>query len=156
MFKLIRFLITHGIALAIGFALGIYLLPILVAPQGPSDAEVASSSTQAMFSTEFRKDLPGSDFLHWGEGQVSISAKQVSFRGSLAPGPDYRLYLTRDLVLNEQEFMLVKDSSVSVGEIKTFKNFILPMPENINPSEYGAVVVWCESFDEFITAAKYQ
>ena len=70
MFKLIRFLITHGIALAIGFALGIYLLPILVAPQGPSDAEVASSSTQAMFSAEFRRDLPGSDFLHWGEGQV--------------------------------------------------------------------------------------
>ena len=156
MFKLIRFLITHGIALAIGFALGIYLLPILVAPQGPSDAEVASSSTQAMFSTEFRKDLPGSDFLHWGEGQVSISAKQVSFRGSLAPGPAYRLYLTRDLVLDEQEFMMVKDSSVSVGEIKTFKNFILPMPENVNPSDYGAVVVWCESFDEFITAAKYQ
>ena len=156
MFKLIRFLITHGIALAIGFALGIYMLPILVAPQGPSDAEVTSSSTQAMFSAQFRKDLPGSDFLHWGEGRVSISAKQVSFMGSLAPGPDYRLYLTRDLVLNEEEFMLVKDGSVSIGEIKTFKNFILPMPENVNPSDYGAVVVWCESFDEFITAAKYQ
>ena len=156
MFKLIRFLITHGIALAIGFALGIYLLPILVAPQGPSDAEVASTATQAMFSTEFRRDLPGSDFLHWGEGQVSISARQVSFRGSLAPGPAYRLYLTRDLVLNEEEFIRVKDSSVSIGEIKTFNNFILPVPENVNPSEYGAVVVWCESFDEFITAGRYQ
>jgi len=156
MFKLIKFLITHGLALALGFALGIYLLPILVAPQAPSDAEVASSSAQAMFSAQFRKDLPGSDFLHWGEGQLAISAKQVSFQGSLAPGPAYRLYLTRDLVLNEQEFMLVKNSSVNIGEIKTFNNFILPMPENVNPSAYAAVVVWCESFDEFITAAKYQ
>jgi len=156
MFKFIRFLITHGIALALGFALGIYLLPILVAPEGPSDAEVSSSSSQAMFSAQFRKDLPGSDFLHWGQGTISISAKQIGFMGSLAPGPDYRLYLTRKLVLNEQEFLNVKIESVVVGEVKTFSNFILPMPDSINPSEYGAVVVWCETFGEFITAAKYQ
>ena len=156
MFKLIKFLITHGLALALGFALGIYLLPMLVAPQAPSNAEVASSSAQAMFTAQFRKNLPGSDFLHWGEGKVAISARQVSFMGSLAPGPDYRLYLTRDLVLNEQEFLKVKDSSVSVGDIKTFKNFILTLPENVNPADYAAVVVWCETFSEFITAARYQ
>ncbi|MBT8435656.1 MAG: DM13 domain-containing protein [Gammaproteobacteria bacterium] len=156
MFKFIRFLITHGIALALGFALGIYLLPILVAPPGPSDAEVSTSMSQAMFTARFRKDLPGSDFLHWGEGTISISAKQIGFKGSLAPGPDYRLYLTRKLVLDEQEFLEVKNDSVVVGEVKTFSNFILPMPESINPSEYTAVVVWCESFGEFITAANYQ
>ena len=156
MFKLIRFLITHGIALAIGFALGIYMLPILVAPQAPSDAEVASSSAQAMFSGQFRKDLPGSDFLHWGEGKISISAKQISFSGSMSPGPDYKLYLTRDLVLTEEEFMLVKDESARIGDIKTFDNFILSVPSTINPAEYGAVIVWCESFGEFITAAKYR
>jgi len=142
--------------LALGVALGIYLLPILVAPEAPSDAEVTTSSQQAMFSGQFRKDLPGSDFLHWGEGKISISAKQVSFMGSIAPGPDYKLYLTRDLVLNEQEFMTVKDQSVSIGNIKTFDNFILPLPDTINPADYRAVVVWCESFGQFITAARYQ
>ncbi len=142
--------------MALGVALGIYLLPILVAPEAPSDAEVRTSSQQAMFSGQFRKDLPGSDFLHWGEGKISISAKQVSFMGSIAPGPDYKLYLTRDLVLNEQEFMTVKDQSVSIGNIKTFDNFILTLPDTINPADYRAVVVWCESFGQFITAAKYQ
>lgn len=142
--------------MALGVALGIYLLPILVAPEAPSDAEVATSSQQAMFSGQFRKDLPGSDFLHWGEGKISISAKQVSFMGSIAPGPDYKLYLTRDLVLNEQEFMTVKDQSVSIGNIKTFDNFILTLPDTINPADCRAVVVWCESFGEFITAARYQ
>ena len=109
-----------------------------------------------MFSAQFRKDLPGSDFLHWGEGKISISAKQISFSGSMSPGPDYKLYLTRDLVLTEEEFMLVKDESARIGDIKTFDNFILSVPSTINPAEYGAVIVWCESFGEFITAAKYR
>ncbi len=156
MFKLLRFLITHGLALMLGFVLGIYLLPILIAPEAPSDAEVTSSSQQAMFSGQFKKDLAGSDFLHWGEGQVSISARQISFMGSIAPGPDYKLYLTRDLVLTEQEFMLIKEKSAKIGDVKTFNNFILTIPETVNPADYGALVVWCETFGKFITAAKYQ
>ena len=156
MFRLLRFLITHGIALALGFALGIYLLPVLIAPDAPSDTEVVASSQQALFSGEFRKDLPGSDFLHWGEGSFSISRKQVSFMGSLAPGPDYKLYLTRELVLTEQEFLLIKDQSAKIGAIATFENFILELPEKINPADFKAVVIWCETFGEFITAATYQ
>ena len=156
MFRLIVYLFSHGIAMAAGFALGVYLLPIITAPDGPSDAEVASIAQQAMFSAQFRKDLPGSDFLHWGEGDISISARRVSFNGEIAPGPDYRLYLVPQLVLTEQEFLAVKDESAYVGDVKTFDNFILEMPENINPASYRAVVVWCETFGEFITAASYQ
>jgi hypothetical protein len=156
MFKLTRILITHGITLVLGIVLGIYLLPILIAPQAPSDAEVAASSDQVMFTGQFRKELPGSDFLHWGEGQISVSARKISFKGSLAPGPDYKLYLTPDLALTEQEFMVIKDQSAYVGDVKTFDNFILSLPENIDPSKYKAVIVWCETFGEFISAASYQ
>jgi hypothetical protein len=156
MFKLIRTLVTHCIALASGLALGVYLLPILIAPEAPSDTDVAASSQQAIFSGEFRKDLPGSDFLHWGDGNFSISKNQVSFMGSLAPGPDYQLYLTRDLALTEQEFLLIKDQSAKIGSVMTFDNFILDLPENINPANFKAIIIWCETFGEFITAASYQ
>ena len=156
MFRVIVFLISHGLAMAVGFALGIYLLPILIAPDAPTDTEVASVSDKAIFTAQFKKDLPGSDFLHWGEGELSISARRVSFTGELAPGPDYRLYLTPQLVLDEQEFLAIKDQSVYVGDINTFDNFILNIPENINPAGFTAVVVWCETFGEFITAATYQ
>ena len=156
MFTLLRNLITHGIALAVGFALGIYLLPVLIAPDAPTDAEVTASSQQALFSGEFSKDLPGSDFLHWGEGRFTISSKQISLMGSLAPGPDYKLYFAPELALNEEEFLRIKDKSVNVGPVTTFDNFILDIPANINPAEYKAVVVWCETFSEFITAATYQ
>lgn len=154
--RLIRFLITHAIALAIGFALGIYLLPILIAPEGPSDAEVAANAQQAMFETAFVRELTDSDFLHWGEGSVSISARRVSFSGAMAPGPDYRLYLTPEFVQTEAGFNAIKDQSVEVGPVKTFDRFILEIPAGVNPEDYRAVLVWCESFGEFITAASYR
>ena len=156
MFKFIRFLITHGIALFVGFALGIYMLPILTAPEGPSEAEVASAAQQAIFKAQFTRELPGSDFLHWGEGEISISPKQVSFMGSMAPGPDYMLYLTKDLVLDEASFLAIKDDSARVGAVKTFNKFVLDVPDGIDPKQYKAVIVWCESFEEFITAASYR
>ena len=156
MFKLLRILITHGIALAIGFALGIYMLPILTAPEGPSQAEVASAAQQAIFKAEFTRDLPGSDFLHWGEGEVAISPTQISFMGEMAPGPDYMVYLTRELVLDEASFLAIKADSARIGAVKTFDRFVLDIPAGIDPGEYGAVIVWCESFSEFITAASYR
>lgn len=156
MFKFIRFLITHGIALVAGIALGIYLLPVLTAPDAPSDAEISSSAAQALFTGDFHRKLPGSDFLHWGEGQISISTKQISFMGSIAPGPDYQLYLTPSLAQTEQEFLLMKAESAKIGAVKTFNNFILDIPANIDPANYRALIVWCESFGEFITAASYR
>jgi hypothetical protein len=114
MFKFIRFLVTHGIALGLGFALGIYLLPVLIAPDAPSDADVSSSAQQAIFKADFHKKLPGSDFLHWGEGQVSISPSQISFMGMIAPGPDYQLYLTPTLAQTEAEFLMIKNESVKI------------------------------------------
>ena len=156
MFKLIRFFLTHGIALALGFALGIYLLPVLTAPEAPSDTEVRSSAEQATFHGDFHRKLPGSDFLHWGEGRISVSEKQISFMGMISPGPDYQLYLTPNLVQTEEEFLMVKDESAKIGAVKTFNNFILDIPQGVDPANYRALVVWCESFGEFITAASYR
>ena len=154
--KLIRILVTHAIALALGFALGIYLLPVLIAPPAPSDAEVSSSAQGAVFSGRFTRDLPGSDLLHWGEGEVSISPTRVAFMGSIAPGPDYQLYLTRELVLTEADFLPVKQDAARIGAVRTFDNFILDIPPGVDPADYKALVVWCETFSEFITAAAYR
>lgn len=156
MFRILLLLISHGAALGAGFALGIYLLPILTAPTGPSDAEVAAAADKAIFSTQFTRELPGSDFLHWGEGDLSVSARRVSFSGAIAPGPDYRLYLMPELALDEQSFLAIKEQSAYIGDVKSFDNFILEIPENVNVAAYKAVIIWCESFGEFITAAEYQ
>ena len=156
MARLIVLLITHVLAAAIGFAAGIYALPILTAPPAPTDAEVAAVAAQAQFTGEFRRDLADSDALHWGEGIVAIGQGMVSLQGRIAPGPDYKLYLSPEFVETEADFIRLKPNMVQVGDVKTFKNFVVPLPASIDPSAYNSVIVWCESFGEFITAAAYR
>ena len=156
--KLLRFLITHSmaLALALGVMLGFYLLPILTEPEGPSVSEVTYSSQQALYKTRFDKEVTGSDLLHWGEGDVSISKTSISLMGSLAPGPDYFLYLTKNLVDSRESFLEIKADSLKVGPIRTFDNFIVPLDESVDLEQYAAVVVWCETFSQFITSASYR
>lgn len=147
---------SHLLAVALGFALGVYLLPILVAPAAPSAAEVAAQAAQASFKGQFRRDLKDSDALHWGEGSVSVTRSSVALDGELAPGPDYKLYLSPEFIETEADFKRLKAKMARVGDVKTFSNFLVPVPESIDPARYNTVVVWCEAFSQFITAAKYQ
>ena len=153
--KFVLLAASHAVALAIGFAVGIYALPILTAPEAPSASEVASASSQAVFTGQFRKDLKDSDLFHWGEGTVAVGQQTISLMGSLAPGPDYKLYLSPEFVETEADFNRLKAKMVRVGDVKTFENFVLPLPGSIDVSSYNTVIVWCESFGQFITAAKY-
>lgn len=154
--KFLGFLVTHTIALVLGVAVGIYLLPILTAPEGPSVSEVTSLSQQALYKTRFHKNVAGSDLIHWGEGAVSINKTNISLMGSLAPGPDYFLYLTKNLVDTRDSFLEIKADSLKVGPIRTFDNFIVPLDESVDLEQYGAIVVWCETFSQFITSASYR
>jgi hypothetical protein len=141
---------------AAGFALGIYTLPILIAPPAPDEAEIAQASQSAAFTGNFRRDLKGSDFLHWGEGDVSVSSHKIAHKGKLAPGPDYKLYLTSGFVEDEAQFEAVKQAAARIGDVKTFNGFVLEVPAGIDINEYDTVVVWCETFREFISAARYR
>ena len=154
--KKLLLLVTHGAMAVAGFAAGIYALPILIAPPSPSSAEIQAMSGDAKFTGMFSRDRSGSDTLHWGEGTVSIGPGFVSLMGELAPGPDYRLYLSREYVENEDQFNRHKSAMVQVGDVKTFSNFLVTLPPEIDASQYNTAVVWCETFGEFITSARYQ
>lgn len=147
---------THGLAGVVGFAAGIYALPILIAPAAPDGAAVASVASRALFKATFRRHLKGSDALHWGEGEVTIAGDAVALKGRIAPGPDYKLYLSPEFVETEAEFERLKPRMVRVGDVRTFENFVVPLPPGVDPAAYTTVVVWCETFREFITAAKYR
>lgn len=149
-------LVTHLAALGAGFAAGIYALPILEAPDAPAASAVASVQTESTWGGQFRRDLADSDFLHWGEGELSVGRDAIALMGRLAPGPDYRLYLSPEFVETEAAFNALKPEMVQVGMVKTFDNFIVSVPEGIDPEQFTTVVIWCESFGQFITAAQYR
>lgn len=154
--KLALIIVSHVVIAFVGFAIGIYSLPLLTAPASPSNEALVKASNSATFTTHFVEDLEDSDFLHWGEGIVYISDKQIAFQGKLAPGPDYKLYLSPEFVETEDAFLRLKHRMVKVGNVDTFNHFMVPVPNTVNPQQYSSVIVWCESFGQFITSARYQ
>jgi hypothetical protein len=147
---------SHVLALVVGFAAGVYVLPLLVAPPSPTADQIGSAASKAVFRGTFRRDLKGSDQFHWGEGVVSVGPDSVSLEGKLAPGPDYKLYLSPEFVETEAGFLRLKPQMVRIGDVRTFENFLVPLPANVDPATYTTVIVWCESFSQFITAARYR
>ncbi|MCC1491819.1 DM13 domain-containing protein [Cognatishimia sp. F0-27] len=154
--KLILALVTHGAALAVGFGLGVYFLPILTAPASPDAAMLESRAQNASFTAALTRDLRGSDFLHWGEGTISITDGQIVHMGALAPGPDYKLYLVDSFVEHEDEFLPIKDRAQLIGDVDSFGGFLLDIPEGVDVTRYTTAVIWCEAFSEFITAGQYR
>ena len=139
--------------LAIGFMLGVYFLPILTAEQGLDEQSLAARQNSAERIGVFSRDLAGSDRFHWGEGQIMVNDTHIWLDGEIAPGPDYRLYLTPSFVETEADFLAIKDKSVMVSSIKAYKNFSVEIPVGITARSYPAVLIWCEAFSEFVTAA---
>ena len=153
--KILVLIVSHLIVGVFGFMIGMYTLPIIIAPDGPSVEELSLAKKQVEFSGQFTRELAGSDWLHWGEGEIVVGSKFIALEGSIAPGPDYYLYLSPTFIETESEFKQQKSRMVRVGQVNTFKNFVVSVPESVEPSKFTTVVVWCETFNEFITAAKY-
>jgi len=154
-----RHIILFGTAkflagLVIGFGLGVYFLPILTAEDGLDRTALAQLEASAERSGVFSRDLAGSDAFHWGEGTVRINRERVWLEGRIAPGPDYRLYLMPEFVEDEDSFLAIKSQAVDIGPVKAVENFILPVPGDVGASAFPALIIWCEAFGEFITAAR--
>ena len=90
------------------------------------------------------------------QGVIKVFDDTIVFDGEMAPGPDYRLYLTPEYVETEDAFLRIKAQSTQVGSIKTFDGFIMEGISTLNSVEFNSVVVWCERFSQFITSAKLQ
>lgn len=156
MLKLAFLAVTHGAVLALGFVLGVFYLPILIAPAPPSASVLEAISADAPYQVEISNDLRGSDFLHWGDGTISVSPTQIAHQGSLAPGPDYRLYLVSEFAEHEDEFLPLKQDAIVIGRVSSFDGFVLDVPAGVDVSNYTTALIWCETFGEFITAVQYR
>lgn len=154
--RVLLLLASHALIGLLGFALGIYLLPILTESPPPDGVAMRAVMDSADYSAEVRRDLPGSDALHWGEGRLYLSEKAIAFAGRLAPGPDYKLYLSPGPVGNEEDFQRLRPRLRRVADITGFSGFLVHLPSDLRLADYSSAVVWCESFGAFITSAVYR
>jgi hypothetical protein len=145
-----------GIGGAVGFGLGVCFLPILTAGPGLDHVAVQALATSAERRGRFVRDLPESNSLRWGDGTIMINANQIWFNVTISPGPDYWLYLAPEFVDDGAGFLAIKAEPRQIGAVKTFENFALDLPPAIDLDEYDAVVIWCEAFKQFITAARLE
>ena len=146
------FVFIDGVVVGVG--LGVYFLPIITAEKGLDQKTVAALEGSAERSGVFHRDLVDSDPFHWGEGKIMANASKIWLDGEVAPGPDYRLYLTPEFVETEADFLKIKSQSTMVGSVKAFKNFSLTLPEGVVVADYPALIIWCEAFGQFITSAE--
>jgi len=142
-----------AIGLVIGFALGVYFLPILTEEKGLDIAAIAQLEASAEWSGTLYPRPLRFGRLSMGRENGRASNTSIWLEAKIPPGPDYRLYLTPSLATNKASFMKIKDQSVKVGEVKAFSNFSLDVTSSITVGDYPAVLIWCEAFGEFITAA---
>ncbi|MBT8078116.1 MAG: DM13 domain-containing protein [Gammaproteobacteria bacterium] len=154
--KILTLMVSHVAVAVLGFGAGVYFLPILTAPPAPDIAVVRDQATVAEFTGQFRRELADSDAVHWGDGTVFLSREAIVLDGRIAPGPDYKLYLSPVFVETEDDFLRLKREMTLIGDVKTFENFIVPLSSFVDLSRFNTVIVWCESFSQFITAAQYR
>ncbi len=158
--KLIFALFFLVIGIGAGFAIGVYTLPIIIEFQ--SERQQVTDLTPAEEADpvgEFDRNSPGSDALHWGEGKVRVSKGKLIFEEDVkfAPGPDYRIYLTRKFVDTKSDFAKIKPQAIEIAKLRTFSGPLeFDLPENLNPDEFDNVVVWCETFSMYIASARLE
>jgi hypothetical protein len=148
--------VSHLALFGAGFGTGIYVLPILTAEKNSSADEIKVVKDNARYSGEFVKNQKGSNAVHWVDGKLYVSDQEIAFEGSVAPGPDYKIYLTKTQADDRDSFLKIKDESLYIGDLKNFGNFKKNLPNGVNIDEYTTVQIWCEKFKQFIGSAKYK
>jgi hypothetical protein len=154
--KTLILLASHGMTAGLAFLIGVYTLPIIMATPDPTAGALALTIKNTRYVATISDSLQDSDWLHWGEGRFSLGDDYIVFQGKLAPGPAYRLYLSPTFIETEEDFLLQRSNMVEVGNVNSFANYILPVPTDISIEDYNSVIIWCESFNQFITAAQFR
>ena len=86
--------------------------------------------------------------------KVNSSANRA---GVLAPGPDYRIYLSRKFADTKSDFTKIKPQAVEITKLKTFSGPLeFDLPEGLNAHEFDNVIVWCETFSMYIASARLE
>ncbi len=140
-----------------GFAAGIFVFPYLFPPPPVNESAGERVEADVRARGTFIHADP-SDPVHYGSGGVTVYPDIVHLEADfeVGPGPKYHVYLvpepkvTPDTAVDETMF-------VDLGRLKAFagsQNYAVP--DGVDLSRYGSVVIWCEQFEVLISPASLE
>ena len=88
------------------------------------------------------KNVKGSDFLHWGEAQISISKEKIICQSNLSPERGNKLYLTKTFVTDEERFLKKKNKKFKIGTIHSLNEFLHKFRKTPSLERNNSVVIW--------------
>ena len=115
---------------------------------------------ELMVSTVAAGQFSDADAVHKGSGTASLletpgGAGIIRFTDfEVTNGPDLEVWLVKDADIQSSDDVL-ESEWVSLGQLKGNigdQNYLIP--EDIDISQYGSVVIWCEQFSVLFSAAE--
>lgn len=64
--------------------------------------------------------------------------------------------MLKDFAEHEDAFDPIKSDADLIGDVKRFGGFLLEVPDGVDVTAYNTVLIWCETFSAFLTAARDQ
>lgn len=153
--SIIIFLVGAVLGTAGGLALGIFIYPyIFLADIVASESVSDKASRKTVAGGEFIHANP-KDPIHYGKGSVTVYQGLVHLGGNfeVGPGPKYHVYLVPEKNVVPST-AVEKTMFIDLGRLKAFRgsqNY--SVPEGVDLSKYGSVVIWCEQFGVLISPA---
>ena len=153
--SIIVFLVGGVLGLAGGFALGIFFYPYFFLADIVATDRVENKASRKILATGAFIHANPRDPVHYGKGKVTVYQDLVHLGGDfeVGPGPKFHVYLVPETNVIPST-NVAKTMFVDLGRLKAFRgsqNY--PVPEGVDLSKFGSVVVWCEQFGVLISPA---
>ena len=153
--SIVIFLVGAALGVAGGFALGVFVYPYIFLADIVATESVANKSSRKTVATgEFIHANP-KDPIHYGKGKLTVYQDLLHLGGDfeVGPGPKYHVYLVPEKNVIPST-AVEKTMFVDLGRLKAFRgsqNY--PVPDGVDLSKFGSVVIWCEQFGVLISPA---
>jgi hypothetical protein len=155
--NLIIGVVIGGILGAIaGFASGLFVYPYLfladvVAAETLDPAAGGARVASGMFIHANPRDP-----IHYGRGGVTVYEDVVHLEQDfeVGPGPAFHVYLVPETGITP-DTDVAATMFVDLGRLRAFRGSqVYRVPDGVELSDYGSVVIWCEHFGVLISPAE--
>jgi len=151
----ISFVVGGILGLAVGFGVGIFVYPYLFLADIVAEETVPDRESKRVVATGKFIHVNPSDPIHYGQGSLTAFEDMIHLESDfeVGPGPKYHVYLVPSASVRSESDVEGSEFR-DLGRLRAFKgsqNY--RVPEGVDISRYGSVVIWCEQFGVLISPA---